>query len=493
MLSLKRIKRLEQRATQWQLRQQGKVSSTPIPDRWEDFVRLCSIRSGGQMKQFAPYPYQVLLNELMDRFTNIDIVKSRQLGLTQAVLSKFLHRACLSRAYSSMAFMRSGEDASALSRRGRMMLESLEPCGIQAENDNVGHLRLAGKGEIYFKNSSREGSRSYDSVQDFLFDEAAFSENIGSIYSASTPSSALAGNDTTKLVISTPSAKSGWYWDKLTANNGDRDVEELCIAVAEGKLHKDIPGVYWWVDELGGVKLILHWRCHPVYSQIPDYLQYRQQQDQTDLETILREYDLRFVDSAVSVFSADLVALNAIGLYEQERDDSASYFIGIDPNFGGNNFCTAPVLKWDGQVFKVVDCYRKRKETSDYNLYHLREIIKKWQPERVGVETNGGGKIYLEQLIQWFPKIDFVEVRTSESSKPVMISRLKLSLEREAFLFPRDCPLKDELLAFRQQGKRLEASPGKHDDYVMGSAIALTAASQEPKKKGFYFTTVPVR
>ena len=472
---------------------QQKVSSTPIPDCWEDFVRLCSIRSGGQMKRFSPYPYQVLLNKLMDKFTNIDIVKSRQLGLTQAVLSKFLHRACLSRAYSSMAFMRSGEDASALSRRGRMMLESLEPCGIRAENDNVGHLRLAGRGEVYFKNSSREGSRSYDSVQDFLFDEAAFAENIGSIYSASTPSSALAGNDTTKLVISTPSAKSGWYWEKLNTNNGDRDLEELCMLVAEGTLYREIPGVYWWIDELGGVKLILHWRCHPVYSQIPDYLQYRQRQDQTDWETILREYDLRFIDSAVSVFSADLVGLNAVGSYEQDRDDLASYFIGVDPNFGGNDFCTAPVLKWDGKNFRVVDCYRKRKETSDYNLYYLRELIEKWQPERVGVETNGGGKIYLEQLVKWFPNIEFIDIRTSESSKPVMISRLKLALEREAFVFPADCPLKDELLTFRQQGKRLEAAPGKHDDYVMGSAIALTAASQEPKKKGFHFTSLPVR
>jgi len=472
---------------------QQKVSFTPVPSRWEDFARLCSIRSGGQMKQFDAYPHQKILSQLMDRYTNIDVIKSRQLGLTQAVLSKFLHRACLSRAYSSMAFMRSGEDASALSRRGRMMLESLESCGIKAENDNVGHLRLAGKGEIYFKNSSREGSRSYDSVQDFLFDEAAFSENIGSIYSASTPSSALAGNNTTKLVISTPSSKSGWYWQKISTNNGGRDVEELCQLVAEGTLYREIPGVFWWIDELGGVKLILHWRCHPVYSQNPDYLKYRQQQDQTDWETILREYDLRFIDSAVSVFSADLVSLNAVGTYEQDRNNSASYFIGIDPNFGGNDFCCAPVLRWDGQVFRIVDCYRKRKESSDYNIFYLRELIEKWQPERVGVKVNGGGKIYLEQLVKWFPSIEFVEVRTSESSKPLMVSRLKLALERESFIFPADCPLKDELLTFRQQGKRLEAAPGKHDDYVMGSAIALTVANQEPKKKGFCFTSLPVR
>ena len=429
----------------------------------------------------------------MDRFANIDVVKSRQLGVTQTVVSKFLHRACKSRAYSAMSFMRSGEDASALSRRSRMMLESLEPHGIVAENDNVCYLKLKNRGELYFKNSSREGSRSYDSVQDFLFDEAGFAENVGSIYSASAPSAALAGEETTKVVVSTPSAKSGWYWDKLNSNNGDRNVEELCIAVAKGELYRDIPGVFWWIDELGGVKLILHWRCHPVYGQNPDYLAYRQKQDQTDWETILREYDLRFVDSTVSVFSADLVGLNAVGAYENKRDESASYFIGIDPNFGGDDFCTAPVLKWNGEIFSIIDAYRKRREASDYNLFYLRNLIEKWQPERVGVEVNGGGKIYLEQLVKWFPSIEFIEIRTSEASKPVMISRLKLALERQGFLFPEDCPLKDELLSFRQQGKRMEAPPGKHDDYVMGSAIALAAASQEPKRKGFSFTSLPVR
>ena len=59
----------------------------PIPDSWEDFVSLCTIRSGGKMMRFQPYPYQLLLSRLMDEHNNIIVTKSRQLGITQCVSS----------------------------------------------------------------------------------------------------------------------------------------------------------------------------------------------------------------------------------------------------------------------------------------------------------------------------------------------------------------------------------------------------------------------
>jgi len=240
------------------------VTSTfkEIPADWEEFVNLTTIRSGGEMVTFNPYYYQKVISRLMDEHNNIVAVKSRQLGITQIVLSKFLHRASRNPAYSSMCFMRNGDDASAISRRARQMVSGLESGGYATPaSDNVGYLKLKDKGEIYFKNSNREGARSYDSVVDQLYDEAAFCEHIQQIYAASSPSGALAGDKITKMIISTPSAKSGWYWDKLNENNGDVDIEQLCIDVADGKVFKDIPGLYWFIDKAGTVKLIIHWKA----------------------------------------------------------------------------------------------------------------------------------------------------------------------------------------------------------------------------------------
>ncbi len=452
----------------------------PIPESWEDFVSLTTIRSGGVMKKFEPYYYQKVISKLMDEYNNIVCVKSRQLGITQMILSKFLHRASLNPAYSSICFLRNSEDASSISRRGRQMLSCLEKY-IVPDSDNIGYLKLKGKGEIYFKNSSAEGSRSYDSVLDFLFDEAGFCENIQQIYAASSPSGALAGNAITKMIISTPSAKSGWYWDKCNENNGDVDIEQLCIEVAEGKAFTDIPGLFWFVDKVGTVKLIIHWSAHPIYSQNKNYLQYRLEQDGTDWETILREYDLRFVDSAVAIFTSDLIRLNACGFYEKERDEDAIYYAGLDTATTGNDYCTMPILKEKNGKYSLVHLYRKKQQSSEYHLYQISEILEIYQPRKIGVEITGGvGQVYLEQLSRQFPELDFESIRTTGDSKPVMISTMKLALEKEVLNYPLNCPIIDEMLSFRKNGKKLEAAPGKHDDIIMGTVFALTVSSFNP-------------
>lgn len=470
-LTTAKIRKIEQQVQQRQQRKSQGFKA--IPDDWEDFVALTTIRSGGAMVTFDPYHYQKVISKLMDEHNNIVVVKSRQLGITQIILSKFLHRATLNPAYSSMCFMRNGDDASAISRRARQMVNCLGEY-VAPDSDNVGYLKLKNKGEIYFKNSNREGARSYDSVLDQLYDEAAFCENVQQIYAASSPSGALGGDNITKLIISTPSAKSGWYWDKLNADNGGIDIEELCIAIADGRVYKDIPGLYWFIDDAGTVKLIIHWKAHPIYSQIPNYLEYRMKQDGTDWETVLREYDLRFVDSAVAVFPSDVVRKNATSSYEEIADKHADYYCGLDTATTGGDYCTMPVLKYKNGSYSKVHLYRKRQQTSEYHLYHIGEIISKYRPRKVGVEVTGGvGTLYLEQLTKEFPETEFIAIRTTGDSKPVMISSLLLALEKGVLTYSEDSPIIDELLSFRREGKKLEAATGKNDDVVMGTAFAL--------------------
>ena len=110
-----------------------------IPEQWEDFTTLTTIRSGGEMKPFITYPYQKILIDLSKQYSNIIVLKSRQLGITQAIVSKFLHDACVNPAASSILFMRNAEDASAVSRRARQMLLSIPEYAV-ADNDNVGYL-----------------------------------------------------------------------------------------------------------------------------------------------------------------------------------------------------------------------------------------------------------------------------------------------------------------------------------------------------------------
>lgn len=460
----------------------GAKNLLPVPNTWEDFIALTTIRSGGSMEKFKAYEYQKIIIRLAEKYPNMVILKSRQMGVTQAIVSKFLHDACVNPAASSICFMRNGEDASAVSRRARQMLQSIPEYAL-SDNDNVGYLKVKSGGDIYFKNSSREGSRSLDSATGMLFDESAFVENIAQIYAASSPSSALS-KKIQKFIVSTPSAKNGWYWDKINENNGNIDIEELATEVSEGRKYKDIPGIYWFVDKSNCCKVIIHYSAHPIYKAIPNYLEYRLEQDGTDLETVQREYNLQFIDSSVSVFDSALIRKNAVGYYETERDENAQYFAGLDTATTGNDYCTLPILKFKNDQLSLIHLYRKRKETSDYHLYHISELLNKYKVDTVGIETTGGvGQVYLEQLERQHKQVSFEAIKTTGDSKPVMVSNVQLTLEKGQLIYPSNSPIVEELLSFRRQGRKLEAATGKHDDVLMGCAFAVAISPLFTEKK----------
>lgn len=460
----------------------------PIPEKWEDFARLCHIKSGNKIVQFNPFDYQIKLSDLMNVHNNFVIVKSRQLGITQLVVSKFLHRAIRNPAYSAMVFLRNQEDSSNIARRARVMLSSI-PEYAQADSDNLGYLKLLNGGEIFFKNSAKEGGRSYDSVSDFLYDEAAFSNNIESIYASSSSSSAMVGDSATRVIISTPSAKFGWYWERLNSNNGDKNIEELCEKVVNNELEP----FHYFIDDNGDCKVIIHWKSHPIYSQKTDYLKYRQKQDGTSWEVVNREYNLAFIDSEVSVFSSEIVRNNIVSFLPETTDKRAKFYLGIDTSTMGNDYTVAVVLMLLDGIYYLVDMYRQRQKTSEYNIFQIGDLINKYKPEKIGIEVTGGtGQIYLEQLSKQFQSYKFEAIRTTGDSKPGMIDRLLLVLEKGILKYLSNSPLIEELLVFRRVGAKLEASSGKHDDVIMSVCFALAVTPFKENQKKFSFTSLPI-
>ena len=453
----------------------------PVPEKWEDFVRLCNIKSGNKIVQFNPFNYQIKFSNLMDKYNNFITVKSRQLGITQLIVSKFLHRAILNPGYSAMVFLKNQEDSSNIARRARVMLASIPDYAI-AENDNLLYLKIKNGGELFFRNSAREGGRGYDSISDFLYDEAAFSPNIEHIYASSSASSAMVGDAANRFIISTPSAKFGWYWDKLNANNGNNNIEELCQKV----VNSECEPFHYFIDDNGDCKVIIHWKAHPIYSQRDDYLEYRQKQDGTSWEVVNREYNLSFIDSDVAVFSSEIIRKNIVET-ELTKVPKAKFYMGIDTANLGNDYTVAVVLMLVADTYYLVDIYRKRKQNSEYDIFKISELLTEYKPHSVGVEVTGGtGQIYLEQLAKEFKSINFEAIRTTGDSKPGMIDRLTLALEKGVIKYAKDSPLVEELLTFRRAGNKLEASTGKHDDCVMSVCFALAVSPFKAKKNSYF-------
>ncbi|MEM6402374.1 MAG: terminase family protein [Cyanobacteria bacterium P01_D01_bin.116] len=476
-----------------QIRKYGKKDAVktlykPTPDNWEEFVNLTTIRSGGDMKRFKPYPYQKLLIDLSNEHPNMIVVKTRQLGVTQTLVSTFLHDAIINPATNAVAFMRNSDDVGAVSQRCRQMLNSI-PEYAKADNDTIGFLKIKDSGEIRFKASGKEGARSADSLNRVLYDEAAFMHNIESIYAATNPATALCGDNAKKFIISTPSSKgNNWYWERLSENNQGIDIEQLAVDVSEGKQETLMPGFYHFVDKNGWLKVILHWRCHPVFSQMKNYLQYRKQQDNLDDETLQREHNLRFVNAASTVFSAELVQKCAIGHTEHEYDSKAKYYAGLDTATSGNDYVAAPIFKYKDDELSLVYLYRVRQKTSEYHLYQLKKLFTKYRIDEVGVEVNGVGQIYFENLIKDFR---CTPIRTTQDSKQAMIAGLLLVMEASKFKYPDNSPLITEMLAFVREGDKLHASSG-HDDCVMGAAFGVAISPLRMQESNVDYSKIAI-
>ena len=454
------------------------IKKSLIPQDWEEFVGRSQIRSGNEFKQFIPYDYQRELVKIVDNHPVTIVVKSRQLGITQAIVSKFLHNAALNPAYTGMSFCRNQDDASAIARRAREMLFSLKDY-LSNESDSLGYMKISGGGQLHFKNGAKEGGRGYDSVSGFLFDEAAFADNIESIYASASASSAMVGRDASKVIVSTPSAQSGWFWDRLNENNDEQDITEICEEISS----QVKPPFYYFVDSQNTAKVFIHWRSHPIFSGYDDYLGFRQEQDGTSWEVIRREYDLVFENTDVAVFSPQLIR-ECICSELPTPQLQARYFIGIDTATTGADFvCAIVLMLWDDRYY-IVDTYRQSTGTAEYHQFKISELIDKYKPTVVGVEVTGGtGQIYLEQLSATHRSTSFESIRTTGDSKPAMIDRVKLALEKGLLGYANNHPVIGEMLNFRRSGAKLEAATGKHDDTVMALAFALAISPLRPSNR----------
>ncbi len=456
-LNLKNRKKLQNQSTRLSC----------IPDSWEEFTSLLKIKSGEYYKQFKAYDYQSELIKLCETESTILAVKSRQLGITQTIASYFLFKACKNPAYSAICFSRSQDDVSALSRRVRDMALQLEHYGIELLIDNVGLIKLKGLGEIYFKNSSKEGSRSYDSVSDFLFDEASFVPTIESIYSASSASSSMVSKSL-KVIVSTPGSKLSWFYKQANLNS-EKPIDVICNLVSSGQVSP-----FYSIKEGGLCKVFIHWRCHPIYSQKPDYLEYRREQDQTSIEVINREYNLTFEEiEEHGIFNSKIIQLSAIENPIELPLDGVEYYIGIDTATVGDDYFIANVFQWDNTTFRQCYLYRDRKKSIEFYLFNCGELIERFKPKCVSIETNSIGEGFYQQLQQNYPNIYFNKIHTSANNKSTMIGSLQVWIESKKLTLLNEDRVKFEYLNFVRIGQQLRASNG-HDDIVLSSAFCLS-------------------
>ncbi len=197
---------------------------------------------------------------------------------------------------------------------------------------------------------------------------------------------------------------------------------------------------------------------------------------------ISSEYEMVFsaaVDEAVFDFGLVMAAQVKAEPYEHSASDVL--YIGVDPAGQGKDFAVAIALKVDREngkeIYTAVQMYRKRTGVSEQHLNAVSQMLEELDPVCATVEKNSMGQVWLENLAGLGYPCQIEGFNTTAASKPVLIGRLQIALERGVLRIPKGSVIVDELLAFRRTDSgKLEAGGNAHDDTIMALSLALQAA-----------------
>jgi hypothetical protein len=453
------------------LKNKIKSSETKEKLSWVEFAKKCQIRSGRELIPFTPYDWQEQFLEQIEKHSGIVLCKSRQLGATEFIGNWLLWQASNDPGFVAVVFSKTQSDSSDIAKRVRDMIVTYPDLAFETNNQK--DLKLLNGGRIIFKPSTPNAARGIPSVAVVVFDECAFVEGVETIYASAQPATSMLGDKAKTILMSTPNGQQGFYWEMLREGNESEEILNICRGIRTGEL----PPVQYWTDN-HWCKFFVHWKSHPVYASDENYLQkVKDRQKLTDAQ-LQREYDLNFEEAVNALYPQELVLRGARGVF-QNAMQGRKYIAGIDPAFGGSDYFCLTIWDVSFNPYQLVRMYRENNKSKDYNLVNTVQILSQYRPSVVGVESNSGGRLILEDLINKMPWCKIEAVNTTESSKIVATDRLLLLLERDQMIYP-DCELKSELLNFRESingtRRKREAIAG-HDDTVMSSAIAFSVFS----------------
>ena len=179
-----------------------------------------------------------------------------------------------------------------------------------------------------------------------------------------------------------------------------------------------------------------------------------------------------------TVFSGIANCVSPIELTQQ-----GNLVAGID--FGSGNLQDSTVITFIDEELQVIAQYDTNDKPPMEQIDWLARLLLDYKPIRVLAEKNGLGSVYFDALKQKCPIV--TPWITTNDSKTAIVDDLAAHIEKGRIKFQPKCEkLLEQLQVYRETqsstGKRVFNAPqGKHDDFVISTALALKA-----RKSGRY-------
>lgn len=461
------------------------VSNFPVPDRWEEFAATLTIRSGKGYQKFTPFPMQVQLSDLVDAHPFAMVPKTRQLGISQWALSKVLHEMLKTAGINCVVVSRRNLDAFKLGRRMIQMLDSVEiPCIRKSAAEVV----LANGSRCIFSEPGENSARGEDSVSIVLLDEFGHYTDPELTMASVLPATGMVEDFKCWLVF-TPNGKTHYSFQLLNSSNPyGIDALDTVNRVRSGEL----PPVYHWIDEDDWLKILVHWRSHPIYGKNPNYLQDTAKRQKLSWKRCLREYDLSFDESELQYIPDEVIDACAIGAYE-EPEEGSRYFAGLDSSSVGKDWFCFSVLKDCAGHLSLVHLYRARRKAMKQHLARIGEVCNRYSIECAVVETNSFGQLYFEELSEARPSVTWQRFTAAQKSNLSAFERMLMRMENRTLAYPKDSTILREFRVLEQDPTTLKIEAAAsgfegdedelHDDVPRSIALAIQAYEDRPLRR----------
>lgn len=477
MRALQKLKRTQAAIAAFTPPKKSKLTRVQVTRLFAKFAGQCRIRSQSKYIPFELYEYQKVLADLVDRYSKLAIYKTRQIGVTEVFGCKMLHDASQNPGFLGAVVSIGQPESSEVSVRVRTMPTAIK--GWSWNRNGAKEVQPFKRGRLLFRPSTQDAIRSLPSVTFLFADEVDFIRYWDDLYSGGTAAQEMAGENAKLILVSTPSSKGrlgNLYQIMASDNPKDFNFDKAIEATRAGEIPDynwiaSMPGLLAWEDEAGFCKIFLHWRAHPIYSQVENYLEVTQRKYKITDARLQREYNLG-IDAAKYLFDAKALEDCTIARFEHPNEYGRSqYLAGIDPNFGGDNYFVLQIWRIANGLYHLAHEYAVNAGSIDTAIEQAAVILMNYKPYVTTVETNGGGQVVLEQLNKRTRGLNIEGLYTTHDNKIQNTDRLSLFLTFRMLRIPIESRLHSEMPNFDPIARKAIVG---YDDAVMAASHALS-------------------
>ncbi len=438
---------------------------------------------------FNPYSAQLALNSFIDKYRQVLVLKSRQIGISTIIQAKIAHLVTFYNNVVVGVISKDGSESTAFCRVILGMLDKLPSWMVPKFNKRQEQSFILANGSKVYASlvnpSNPEKTLRGKAVTFLIIDEAAFIAHIDKAWAGLVPALATSQKHARSqgvpfgiIVLSTPNKTTGngtWFYQRYQSALTGTDAFK---------------------------KFIIHWKDIPELANDPHWYDTQKALFNHDPRLIQQELELVFLPGEGSFFPEDIcqklqentkdpismMKLFNGEIWEYKKPQKGRYYLmGVDtaPEFGEDN---SAITIWDYISLEQVWEYNGKLSVTDF--IKVVKLGASMYPGLIVVESNSYGNQVLEELdrselsTRVYKETIGDKIKsgltTTSKTRPLMIDALySYILENPESVKSKRLALELIGLVQKPTGK-VEGDEGSRDDLALATSTAFYVRKYDP-------------